>query len=186
MDPWERMVDGLRSGDSVVLSDFFHRYRPALERIAAKRINPGVRRRVGAETIALSVCRTFLRRAGDDQFDLADDDSLWRLLCAITLTKVREKTRYHLRQKRGLDREANLDALAAEPLDSTPTPEEAAAFTDEFQHLVASLEEEERTMLELRLQERTHEQIAGEVGCSERTVRRILAGLRTRLEALFG
>jgi len=186
MDPWERMIKGLRSGDSVVLSDFFHRYHPALERIAASNINPGVRRRVGAETIALSVCRTFLRRARDDQFDLADDDSLWRLLCAITLTKVREKTRYHLRQKRGLDREADLDAHDKEPLAATPTPEEAAAFADEFQHLVASLEEEERRMLELRLQEKTHEQIAADVGCSERTVRRVLAGLRARLEAAFG
>lgn len=188
VDAWDRMIDGLRAGDAAILSDFVRRYGPALEKIAARNIGPGMRRRVGPESIALSVCRTFLRRAGDDQFTLADGDSLWRLLCAITLNKVREKTRYHLRQKRGVDREAHLESLDAREVfsDPTPTPEEAAIFTDAFEHVIASLAEEERRILELRLQEQTHEQIAEEMGCSERTVRRMLKGLEVRLTAALG
>ena len=186
MDEWDRMIGGLRSGDSAVLGDFFRQYGPALERVAAGRINPGLRRRVGPETIALSVCRTFMRRAADDQFTLEDDDSLWRLLCAITLTKVKEQSRFHLRQKRGVDRETDIDALGEPPTDAQPTPEAAAIFADEFRHLVESLEEEERKILELRLSEQTHAQIAEEVGCSERTVRRVLARLRDRFNAAFG
>ena len=186
MDEWDRMIGGLRSGDSVVLGDFFRQYGPALERVAAGRIHPGLRRRVGPETIALSVCRTFMRRAADDQFTLEDDDSLWRLLCAITLTKVKEQTRFHLRQKRGVDRETDIDSLGEPPADTRPTPERAALFADEFNHLVDSLDEEERGILELRLSLQTHAQIANEIGCSERTVRRVLAGLRERFNAAFG
>jgi len=187
MDPWDRLIDGLRRGDPEVLSEFFRRYRPALEGIAARSLQSGMRRRVGPESIALSVCRTFLRRAEDDQFTLEDDDSLWRLLCAITLNKVREKSRYHLRGKRGVDRETHLESLGAtEDLsDPTPTPEEAAIFADAFEHLIASLDQEEQRILELRLRERTHEQIAAEMGCSERTVRRVLKGLEVRLSAAF-
>ena len=66
------MIAGLRTGDSVVMTDFFRRYGPSLEKIAAGRIDGGMRRRVGPETIAQSVCRTFLRRAQDDQFALGD------------------------------------------------------------------------------------------------------------------
>jgi len=56
----------------------------------------------GPEDLVQSACRTFLRRAQIGQFRLADSEELWRLLCAITLTKVREQTRFHMRQKRGL------------------------------------------------------------------------------------
>jgi hypothetical protein len=41
-------------------------------------------------------------------------ESLWRLLTAITLTRVREQIRFHRRQKRSIDQEVPLAAPATE------------------------------------------------------------------------
>src|SRR4051812_47370036 len=102
---WQALIDGLRRGDQRITQEFWDQYGRMLHGLAEKNLAEGVRRRVGPEDVVQSVCRTFLRRAQIGEFQLPDSESLWRLLCAITLTKVREQTRFHLRQKRGLDRE---------------------------------------------------------------------------------
>ncbi len=187
-DDWDALVSGLREGRPAALRAFVERFSPALERIARRAIQPAMRRRFGPESVAQSVCRTFLRRAGDGQFQLTDPDSMWSLLCAIALTKVRERTRYHRRRRRHVDREEPVAAEAADArdvVDPAPTPEELAAFEDTFSSLVASLDDEERQILARRLDGRGQAEIASELGCSQRTVRRRLAELETRLRATF-
>ena len=139
-----------------------------------------------------SACRTFLRRAKGGEFQLEDSEGLWRLLCAITLTKIREQTRYHLRKKRGLDQELHAaalpgqDSVASFDIEAAgPTPAEAAEFADQFQQLLASLDEEERQIVDLKLQEFTHEEVAEKLACSERTVRRVIKRIQTRLARVF-
>jgi len=183
---WDRLIEGVRAGDPESLASFFSRYGPALERIAARAIEPGMRRRFGPETIAQSVCRTFLRRAAGDEFELADGDSLWRLLCAIALTKVREKARYHLRHKRGVNREVPLDTATDLGPGRGPSAEDEVVFADQFEHLLDTLDDEQRKLLELRLEDLTQEEIAERMSCSERTVRRLLKRLEARLLQAFG
>jgi RNA polymerase sigma factor (sigma-70 family) len=131
-----------------------------------------------------------LRRARAGQFQLADSEALWRVLCAITLTKVREQIRFHLRHKRGLDQETNLglDATNAgsfDLVDPAPTPEQASAFADQFQRLLTGLTEEQRQLVDLKLQDCTNEEAAERMGCSERTVRRLLKGVQEQLARVF-
>lgn len=190
MDHWERLIAGLRAGDRQASREFWEHYGPQLHRVAEHRLPPGLRARVGAEDVVQSVCRTFLRRAQGGEFQLDDSESLWRLLCAITLTKVNEQTRFHLRKKRGMDQEVRLagsgpSAPERHVADPGPTPEEAAEFTDFFQNLLNSLEEEERQVVELKLQDLTNDQVAEQLKCSERTVRRIMGRVQDRLQRLL-
>jgi len=185
MEDWDHLIRGLREGDEETMTAFVRRYRPALERIASGAISPGLQRRIGPESVAQSVCRTFLRRMGSDSFQLRDADSLWRLLCAIALTKVREKVRFHRRERRGVGREVPLDAAAGVASPGAPPPDEVAAFQEVFELALRELEAEERAVLELRLEGLTQPAIAEELGCSERTVRRLLTNLETRLRALL-
>lgn len=192
-DRWQALIDGLRKGDGRVANDFWNQYGQLLLRLAEKNLAEGVRRRIGAEDVVQSVCRTFLRRAKIGEFQLPDSESLWRLLCAITLTKVREQTRYHMRQKRGLNQEVHISALpqadnSVAGFDQAapgPTPDEAACFEDQFQQLLASLDDEERQIVDLKLQDCTQEEIARQLNCSERTVRRILKRVQQRLAKAF-
>lgn len=182
---WLQLITGLRDGDQRICADFYARYRPLLERLASKNLESGVLRRTGPEDVAHSACRTFLRRVHGGQFDLDGDDSLWNLLCAITVAKARKKARFHLAKKRGLDREATSGAPDADPTDGLaawePSPADAVEFADQFEHLLSDLDDEARRMVCLRLESRTQEEIADALGCSERTVRRILARVQTQL-----
>src|ERR1700760_2427086 len=91
---WQRMIVGLRDGDSRIGGEFYAEYAGLMHRLADQRLPAGVRRRVGPEDVVQSACRTFLRRAQEGEFELPDSEALWSLLCVITLTKVREQTRY--------------------------------------------------------------------------------------------
>jgi RNA polymerase sigma factor (sigma-70 family) len=188
---WQRMIAGLRDGDSAVLGDFCRHYGEMLHGLARKHLPRAIQRRVGPEDVVQSVCRTFLMRARRGEFQLNDSDDLWGLLCAITLTKVREQTRFHLRQRRGLDREQVLtpaedgSGSGPQPVAAGADPAEAAAFADCFQQLIAGLDEEERQVVDLKLQDCTQEEIAARLGCSERTVRRLLKRVQAHLEKTF-
>jgi RNA polymerase sigma factor (sigma-70 family) len=191
-DRWPRLIQGLREGDRQVVQEFCEQYGGLLHDLAEKHLAGPLRRRVGPEDVAQSACRTFLRRARAGEFQLADSESLWRLLCAITLTKVREQARFHQRRKRDLDQESPLatdssqnTAAGFEPAASGPTAAEADEFADQFQRLMASLDDEERRLVDLKLQQYTNDEAAERLGCSERTVRRILKQVRGRLERAF-
>ena len=69
--------------------------------------------------------------------------------------------------------------------DRQPTPAEAAEFADQFQAVLADLNEEERQLVELKLQDYTNEEAARQMACSERTVRRILKRVQQRLGQAF-
>ena len=179
-DRWDQLIRGLRAGDRDASREVCTLYGDALERIAARRLPAALKARVGPEDVVQSVCRTFFRRAQGGEFRLADSESLWQLLCAITLTKVREQARHHLRQKRGLDRETDPDdgVSVAAP---GPTPAQAVEFADQFQHLLAGLDPEAQAVVDLKLQDFTQLEIADRLGLSERTVRRVLKRLQDHL-----
>jgi RNA polymerase sigma-70 factor (ECF subfamily) len=186
-EDWGRMVQGLRSGDAQAMRRFCSEYGDLLHRLADKHLARGVRRRVGPEDVVQSVCRTFLRRAQGGEYQLSDSEGLWGLLCAITLNKVRNVTRFHLRQKRGLNQETGIPSADERgvsgfgPAARGPTPAEAAEFADQFEKIVAELDDEERQVLDLKLQECTHEEVAEKLGISERTVRRLIKKIQTHL-----
>jgi RNA polymerase sigma factor (sigma-70 family) len=190
-DGWQRLIQGLRDGDPQMAREFYEGYGDALHRLAEKHLPAALRRRVGPEDVVQSACRTFLRRARGGEFLLGDGGGLWRLLCAITLTKVRQQTRFHLRRKRGLDQEVHAclapgDSAAELPLaDPAPSPEGAAEFADQFRQLLDGLTEEERRVVDLKLQEHTNEEVAELLGCSERTVRRLLTRIKDQLARTF-
>ena len=118
---------------------------------------------------------------------MIDGDALWGLLCAMTLTKVHEKVRFHQRQKRALSRERPLDRVPAVPGEARHVdPAEALAFADQLEVALATFPDEERQILEMRLLDHTQAQIAETLAISERTVRRKLREIEQRLKEALG
>jgi len=189
---WQTWIRRLADGDEAVVGQFWAEYGGRLQGLAAQHLTGRLYRREAPEDVVQSVCRTFFRRAKGGQFDLADSESLWRLLCAITLTKVREKARYHGREKRRFGREQEAGPGAGRSGDPCqwlagrePTPDEAAEFNDELSQLLSGLDGEEQQLVELKLQQCNNSEIAQRLGCSERTVRRILQRVRSRLRRIL-
>lgn len=185
---WRSWVRRLADGDDVVVNEFWRQYGDRLQGLAAKFLTSKLYRREGPEDVVQSVCRTFLRRAKAGQFDLADRESLWRLLCAITVAKVREKARYHSRKKRSFELERPLEGsrIGAVPAEAAePSPAEAAEFADELQRLLSDMDEEERQVVLLRIEDYTYPEIADKLGRSKRTIRRILSRVQSRLQSML-
>ena len=182
---WEQLLAGLRSGDDDACAEFWNAYGPILENVADKQLSGRMRRRVGSDDIVQSACRTFFRRVSQGQFDLPDAEALWRLICSITLNKARRAARDQSRQRRSIDREQDIDARAhgetapsANLEANAPSPFDAAELADQMEALLSSLNEQECVMLDLKLQQFTNDEIAEKVGCSERTVRRVIKRLQ--------
>lgn len=191
---WERLIGGLTSGDELVLHEFYDRYADALEMIVKSRLQQGFQRRFDAEEVVQSTMRTFFRRMQAGHLDLDDRQRLWNLLCAITLTKLREKVRFHLRMRRAIDKEqafvedrtGNSPGVAVADLpDPRATPDAALEFAETFNKILNSLTSEERSLIELKLQDCTNIEIARTLNLSDRSVQRILQRLQSRFETLL-
>lgn len=189
---WDRLIIGLRNGDQQACTDFWNLYGLQLESVAQKQISQRLQRRVGSDDVVQSACRTFLRRVSSGQFDLPDADALWRLMCAITLTKARRAARNHTRQKRGMGNEQYIDNVANQSTNQgfdlpgqSESPVDAVTFSDSMEKLFANLSPDECQVVDLKLQNHTNEEIADRLDCSERTVRRMTNQIRERWSALF-
>ncbi len=183
-------IQQLLDGDEQAAVAFWNRFGNGLFQVAQARISSRLRQRVGPDDVVQSVCRTFFRRAKGGQFTLEDSESLWRLLCAITLTKIRQHARFHSRQKRGVDREQPLsdgsgkvqDQLARYEISEA---EEAVMFVDQLEQLLAGLDAEEQHVVDLKLQSFTNQEVAEQLGCSERTVRRLMKRVQSRMQQIL-
>jgi RNA polymerase sigma-70 factor (ECF subfamily) len=188
---FQRLIDGLRTGDQSTLCEVYARYGVMLRGIADSRLAPGLKRRFDADDVVQSTFRTFFRRAQGGQFQFEDNQRLWNLLLAIALTKLREKSRYHSRKLRSIEREHVTGPV--KPGDSTlpedsftasaPAPDAAVELADAYETFLTSLDEQERRLIDLKLQDRTNDEAAEALAISERSVRRILQRLEGKMSA---
>jgi RNA polymerase sigma-70 factor, ECF subfamily len=171
-------IHQLIEGDPEAESEFWETYAPVIRRLADHHLATGLKRRVDADDVLQSVCRTFFRRARYGRFELGSSDELLRLLCAVTLTKVKQHVRFHLRKRRSVNREVSATSTQSapnQPVPTTPSSEEEVDFVDMFQKLLNELDEEQQQIVMYRLEGLDNEAIAQKMQCTSRTVRRLLA-----------
>ncbi len=189
---WQIFILGLAEGKPSACDEFWRRYGQRLEHMARKHFPAGLQRRLAPEDIVQSTCRSFFSRIVDGRLAVSDGDSLWGLLCAITLNKTRMKQRYHLAQRRSLSRESDTQRSGdeathspIEPPSEDQSPEEAAIFAEQLEQLMAMLEPLEQEILQLKLGNYSHEEIAEKVHRSDRTIRRIVLKIQEKLAAFL-
>ena len=177
-----------REGDSQAADQLFYRYLDRLVGLARQRLSKKLTQRVDPEDVVQSVYRSFFARAREGQYAIERRGDLWRLLSAITVNKVLRQVQHHGQQKRNPNREQPVSAdneggrPYAELFAADPSESDAAAVTDELNHLMRNLNPLQRQMLELRLQGASVADVATTVSRSEHTVRRFLAKARETLE----
>jgi RNA polymerase sigma factor (sigma-70 family) len=181
------LVARIRQGDEQASYELFQRYARRLAALAKNKINSGMQRRLDPEDVVQSALGSFFVRARDGQFDFNRGDDLWKLLAAITINKIRKKIEFHTAQKRAINREANapkdseLGIEFWECISKEPSPEEPLVLLEELSRLTDSLTEQHQRILQLRLDGNTIEDIGNQVGCSERTARRVLDKIKDQL-----
>ncbi len=179
-------VEGVKEGDSFAARQLWERYFEKLVRLARRRLKESSRRVADEEDIALSALDSFCRAAQLGRFpNLADRDSLWRLLIRMTTRKAVDHVRYNERQKRKASGESAIaDALGLEMVASeTPTPEFAAMMADECRRLLELLGDRDLQALAVaKMEGFNNAEIARELNCSISTVKRQLQLIRMKWE----
>ena len=182
------LIERIRSGDERAAAELMDCYAERLVALARARLSRKLARRVDAEDIVQSACRSFFRQAQAGRYQIRDGDDLWRLLAAITVHKALRQAKRHSAAKRSMlkeesrGRDGALQVVAPEALAREPSPAETATFVEETQAMMASLSPMHRGIVELCLQGHDVPAIAQISACSERTVERALQKARTRLE----
>jgi len=179
----------LRRRDDTAAEELFGRFTHQLIALALRHIDTGLRHKVDPEDVVQSAYKSFFFRYGAGNLEVVNWDSLWGLLTLITVRKCAERAAYHRAERRDAAREVSPPrgdepAPWLEPLGREPTPLEAAVLSETIERLLASLDEEERPILELSLQGSTTREISERLGRAERTVRLIREGIRHRLERM--
>ena len=167
--------------DEDAISDFWRDHEKRMKLIISKYISPSVQKRFSEDDVAQTAFRTFARRMAADEFEFSRHEDISNLLFAIAVNKTREKIRFHMRKKRGADREVYLSRLV-DLKETSPLPEERDGL-EEVQRVLGNLPVEVQRIVELRLSGKSQQEIAVDLECSERTVRRKLAELKETLQS---
>ena len=94
-------IHEIKKGESAAASALWERYFDQLVRLARRKLRGMPCRVADEEDVALSAFDSFCRAAAKGRFpDLADRDSLWRLLLQMTARKAVDLIRYNERKKR--------------------------------------------------------------------------------------
>jgi len=150
-------------------------YFERLVQLARKRLQdlPGMA--AYDEDLALRSFYSVYRRLRDPErpLQLTGRDDLWRLLAARTISRAIDLIRRH--RPGEIPGAYNLEQL----LTREPTPEEAAATSDECRRLLDLLEEPELRQIALwKVEGYTNEEIAARLDCVPRTIERKVRRIR--------
>jgi RNA polymerase sigma factor (sigma-70 family) len=187
---FDALVERLRAGDEDAATEVFSRFVTRLIALARGQIHDVLRHKEAPEDVVQSVFRSFFRRQREGQITVESWEGVWAVLTAITLRKCGNRIDFYRAARRDVFREARTERVSQEvaalaAVAREPTPDEAVMLTDTLENLMRGLEEPDREILSLHLQEYTVPEISQQVGYAERTVWRTLGRIRKRARRLL-
>jgi DNA-directed RNA polymerase specialized sigma24 family protein len=176
-------LDQLKLGHQGAAEQLWNRYFLQLVTLARHRYH-GLGRDHDEEDVALSALKSAFLGVQNQRFpDLHDRTGLWPLLVTITARKAINETNRGRAQKRNRGLEVRFDDDRAF-VDANPTPEFALLVAEQIDSLVIALGDETlRTIVALKLEGHTNEEIAARLDVSTRTIVRKLHRIRQEWEA---
>jgi DNA-directed RNA polymerase specialized sigma24 family protein len=185
------LLHDLQGGDSAAAQRLWNRYYEQLVGLARRKLGDASRRVADEDDVVVHAFHSFCLGAAEGRFPRLDDrDDLWQILVMLTARKASDQRREQGRQKRGGgvllgesalvrpgdgDYQATMDDLAA----GTPTPEFAAQVAEEFEKLLAVLNDDLlRSIALARMEGHSVEEIAERSNVNSRTIERKLRLIR--------
>ncbi len=205
---YDRVADGTQS----VYGELDRRYQNKLCALIKQNLDIQYQARLDPDDVYQSVMRTFFRHNAQGEFHFEHDGALWKLLQEIARKKILKVAEYHGAAKRHPDREKYAaDDQLAQPeltqrqadllahalalvLDNPNRPLEATVFRLQIngytieeivQIVLAELPAKYAKILQRRLEGRTEQQIAEELGCQRGEVHYKLRRIVERLARLL-
>lgn len=188
-DPISQWIEQLSAADPQAAERLWGHFCRRLMVFARGRLKATTRRVYDEEDAALSAFKSLCRGIEAQRFpDVADRDNLWTLLVVITSRKILNRHRYDDQHRRSVGRtlsdsllhtsESGINLLNAMP-SREPTPEFSAEVADTSEHLLNLLPEADlKSLVLLKLEGHTNEEVAEQMQLTRRTVQRKLERIR--------
>ncbi|NND99428.1 MAG: protein kinase [Pirellulaceae bacterium] len=178
------LIQSAKQGNPLAQHDLHDRYCKRLLRLIRARIRNSLQSRFDAEDVVNSAFRSFFSGLSNDRLTVPPSGDLWPLLAQISIHKLHRRTKHHRRRRRDADIEESSNAdLAVQP--SRNDPDAAMIIGDELAWLQPKLSPHGTEIINRILDGWTHPQIAQQLGCSARTVRRSVCEARRLLQYRF-
>ena len=184
-DSFDEFLERLNSDDQDAATELWRRLAPHLNRLAQKRLFAELKN--DSEDAVQSAFRSFFTGLRSQQFQLEDWDSTAGLLARITLRKCIRRIEYNMAAKRDITRkvpapnsDSGEDFIASLPGGLAPHVE--VCLQETLSTVINGLTEQQMEIMTLNLQQMPTNEIASQVGRTERTVQRVLKQVRIRLE----
>lgn len=177
----------LQAGQDQAAQELWERYFPLLLGVARGKMRGIPKQAADEEDVALSAFYSFCNAAQHDRIpSVTNRDQLWRTLVLITAGKVVDRRRYLGSQKREPSKSKDAPGFSHvdisdldEAIGDAPDPAFAAQLAEEFDLLMDRLGDADlRATAMAKLEGHNNEEMAKQLGCSTRTVRRRLTVIR--------
>jgi len=180
-DDLPALLARVQAGDEAALMLLLQRYEPRLRTAARVLLGPLLRPHLDSLDLVQSVHRILVPGLREGKFDFAGPEQL----VAMALTVLRRKVAHSWRKLKS-NESLDVDAapLATDHADDDPA--RSAQARDGLEHLLSRVSEDERQLLELRLEGLSSTEIAARLGCDAHVLRARLSRLRQRLRDAGG
>ena len=187
-DEFNELLRRARAGDDGAIRDFLSQFEQEVRTMVRSRLPRKLRTQFDSTDFVQAVWQSFF--VDSDSRDFDNVEHLRGFLFGMVRNKVSEQHRRLTRtEKYDLAREERLYVrrgdreVPREVVSPEPSPSQAVQAADRMEQLTAGRSPLEIEVLTLRRQGLTFVEIADRTGINERTVRRVIETVRSRMEA---
>lgn len=175
----------LKRGNRDAARELWQRYARRMNHVARARLRRAKHGGFDEEDVTLSAFDNFCRAVQTGRYeDLEGSEGLWQLLATYTLRKANDRLKGEAAEKRGgpehsSDQSRTFQGGADSRLEKIPArelgPESAALMAEECSRLFSLLDDPElESLVILKLDGHTNDEIAERLGYTRRTIQRML------------
>lgn len=181
---FKQLLKEIQEGSEEAARTFLDKYGAYILRVIRQRLARNLRSKFDSSDFLQDVWASFFREPPPPEA-FSEREALLGFLAQLARNKVGQTSRQRLQRRRYADkRENSLDGSArfqAKVLEGMePTPSEVAVAREQWLDIVASSKPEHEKILLLLHEGYTHEEIAGLLGRSAKSVQRLVSKLRER------
>ncbi len=187
-------LPALQQGDEQAAEILWKEYFVKIVRLAKRRMDGLRLRAVDEEDVALSAMNSFCRMAQNRDTPIADSTELWKLMATIVRRKANKERQRQFAGKRQEHRLIGESAVSPPQNDEAnenraglvqfsgrePSPALAAELAETWAHILDLPDAEELVLL--KNDGYSNSEIAEKMGCSTRTVQRMIEKIRKEWE----
>ncbi len=184
------LIEDARLGDDAAVATLLGRFEPEIRTMVRVRLPRILRNQLDSMDIVQAIWASVFAGKPDEIGRFTDEGQFRGFLAGVARNKVYEEHRRRTRTKKyDLGREERLYVrkgerdIPREVIALDPTPSEEVQADDRLGQMLQGRTDADAKVIELRRQGLTFDEIAGQLGIGEKSVRRVIDSIRQRMEA---